>query len=55
MIDPFEYPDEVLYELSSPDLDMETEDYADFISQEDYFHESEPKKKKSKADKKLKK
>ncbi len=38
MIDPFEYPDEVLYELSSPDLDMETEDYADFISQEDYFH-----------------
>lgn len=35
MIDPFDYPDEVLWELSSPDLDREGEDYAEFIESED--------------------
>jgi hypothetical protein len=35
MIDPFEYPDEVLWELSDPNLDREGEDYAEFIQSED--------------------
>lgn len=40
MIDPFEYPDEVLWELSSPDLDREGEDYAEFIESEDSIIEN---------------
>ena len=42
MIDPFEYPDEVLWELSDPDLDREGEDYAEFIESEDSIIENRP-------------